>query len=102
MASCSQCQKRAVASIAGGISVCVDCLLKFQQAAQIRDNMLKQQINFLMDQAEAASGLYGISPRYELPSPLVNQGAVNFHNIKVERSVVGAINTGEVQRIDVA
>jgi len=33
---------------------------------------------------------------------MVHQGPLTFHNIKVDQSVVGSINTGEVQRIDVA
>lgn len=101
MPDCVQCGKPAVVS-AGGIHLCVDCNLKLAQAQQIRDRALKEQANFLIDQMEACTGLYGVTPRYEIESHLVHQGPVNFHNIKVEGSVVGAINTGNVQQIDVA
>jgi len=64
--------------------------------------MLKEEVNFLIGQMEAVSGIYGLFPRYALPEPIIHQGPMNFHNIKVDRSVVGAINTGNVKRIDVA
>lgn len=101
MAECNQCGKPAVVAV-GGSPLCVACYYKLQQAMRLRDIMLKEEMNFLMAQAEAMTGLYGISPRYEMPAPVIQQGPMNFHNIKVDRSVVGAINTGEVQRIDVA
>jgi hypothetical protein len=53
---------------------------------------------------ESLGGLYR-SPRIQLPPPspiVATQGPMTFHNINVQGSVVGAINTGEVQRIDVA
>jgi hypothetical protein len=64
-------------------------------------------MNYLMDEMDWISGLggYSSSPRIELPPPspiVANQGPVTLHNISVHGSVVGAINSGEVQRIDVA
>jgi len=64
-------------------------------------------MNYLMDEMDFVSGLGGLSrtPRIKLPPPspiLASQGPMTFHNINVQGSVVGAINTGEVQRIDVA
>jgi hypothetical protein len=85
-----------------GHPICVDCNLKIQQAFQIRDNALKQQINFLLDQADAVTGLSGVMPRYKIHNPVIHQGPLNFHSIKVDRSVVGAINTGSVQKMEVA
>src|SRR5207247_9593391 len=43
-------------------------------------------------------------PRYQVPepTPIIQRGPMNFHNIKIDRSVVGAINSGDVQRIEVA
>jgi len=101
MAACSQCGKPAVVGV-GDNPLCVDCLYKFQQAILMRDRMLKEEVNFLIGQMEAVSGIYGLFPRYALPEPVIHQGSMNFHNIKVDRSVVGAINTGNVKRIDVA
>ena len=104
MAACSQCGNTAVVSV-GGVPLCVDCNLKLAQAQRIRDRALKERYNQLLGEAEALTGLYGVMPRYEIEPEVptvVHSGPVNFHNIKVEGSVVGAINTGNVERIDVA
>jgi len=61
-----------------------------------------QEMNYLTDMMEATIGLYEVLPRYKIPQPMVHQGPLTFHNIKVDQSVVGSINTGEVQRINVA
>jgi len=104
MASCSQCGKPAVVSV-GGVPLCVDCNLKIAQAQRIRDRALKDRHSELVAEIEARTGLFGVMPRYEIEPEaptVVQSGPVNFHNIKVEGSVVGAINTGNVKRIDVA
>jgi len=101
MANCSQCGKPAVV-LAAGNPLCVDCNLKLQQAISMRHAMLAQQMNFLLDEAEAVTGIYGVMPRYRVPQPIIHQGTMNFHNIRIDKSVVGAINTGHVQQIDVA
>jgi len=85
-----------------GHPICVGCNLKIQQAFQIRDNALKQQMNFILDQADALTGLPGVTPRYKIQNPVIHQGPVNFHTINVDGSVVGAINTGNVRRMEVA
>jgi transposase InsO family protein len=87
---------------ANGHPICVDCNLKIQQAFQIRDNALKEQENFLLDQMEAVTGLYGVTPRHKIQTPVIHRGPMNFHSINVDRSVVGAINTGSVQKMEVA
>ena len=52
---------------------------------------------------EMITGVTGY-PRYQVPepSPIIQRGPMNFPNIKIDRSVVGAINSGDVQRIEVA
>jgi hypothetical protein len=82
--------------------LCVDCNLKVEQAFQIRDNALKQQMNYLLEQADFLTGLHGVTPRYKITQPVVHQGPMSFHTINVDRSVVGAINTGTVRRMEVA
>jgi len=101
MTGCSQCGRPALFYV-GGHPVCVDCNLKIQQAMQIQKNALTEQINYLADQMEAVSGIYGILPRYKTPSPIIHKGPMNFHNIKIDRSVVGAVNTGTVEKMEVA
>ena len=101
MPSCSQCGKPAIISVDNN-PLCVDCYLKFQQAMQIQDTMYVQEMNYLTDMMEATVGLYGVLPKYKVRQPVVHQSPLTFHNIKVDQSVIGSINTGEVQRIDVA
>src|SRR5260370_10532651 len=86
----------------GDHPLCVDCNLKFEQAFQIRDNALKEQYNMLLGQAEAVTGLYGVMPRLQTKTPIIHKGPMNFHSINVDRSVVGAVNTGTVQKMEVA
>jgi len=69
---------------------------------QIQDTMYVKEMNYLTDMMEATVGLYGVLPKYKIRQPVVYQGPLTFHNIKVDQSVIGSINTGEVQRIDVA
>jgi len=100
--NCSQCGKPAVLEW-GGNPLCVGCASKLQAVIESRDRMLKEQVNYLVDQMEAVSGVYGVSPRYEITQPVIHSGPAHFHNIRVEGgSIVGAINTGEVHKIDVA
>ena len=101
MPVCSQCGRPAIFERAGH-PLCVDCNLKFEQAVQMRDRLLKQQINFLLDQADAVTGIHTGFGRYDLSEPIVHQGPMTFHTINVSRSVVGAINTGTVRQMEVA
>lgn len=100
MQSCNQCGKPAVISV-GNNPLCVECYLKFQQASKIFCDTLIQEENYLLDMMEATIGLPGVLPRIKTPQPIVYKGPLTFHNIKVDQSVIGAINTGEVKRIDV-
>lgn len=101
MPACSQCGKPGIFRV-GDHALCVDCNLKVVQANQIRDRMLRQRHNDLIAETEAVTGLYGVMPRYDLSEPVAHHGPITFHNIKVDRSVVGVINTGDVGQIDSA
>lgn len=101
MPACTQCGKPAV-FILGDSPLCVDCNLKVQQAARLREISVMEQANFWADQMEAVTGIYGVTPRYQITQPVLHDGPMTLHNIKIDNSVVGAINTGEVKRIDVA
>ena len=103
--TCNQCGKPAIVKI-GEHPLCVDCYLKLRQADQFQLDALTRDLNFLMDQMEMTTGLYGFLPRYQVPRPPIQATVVNqpmtFNNINVDRSVVGSINTGDVKKIDVA
>jgi len=101
MVYCSQCRKVAIVSV-NGTPLCVSCFLEFQQAIQMQDNRLVNQMNFLLDMAETTAGVSGVLPRFEVPQTMVHTGPIKFNNINIDRSVVGLINTGEVQQIDVS
>src|SRR5208283_3378744 len=102
MPVCEQCGKPAVGS-AGQVNLCVDCIYKLQLADYYRQQQYAQRMNFILDQAEMVTGLCG-GPRMAMPRPptILQGGPMTFNNIRVDRSVVGAINTAEVQKIDVA
>jgi len=99
MIKCSQCDKPAIVQI-GNNPLCVDCNLKLQQAIKIRNDMLAEEMNYLTEQMETTVGLYGILPRYKITQPVVHQGDLTFNNIRVDKSIIGTINTGNIQSID--
>ena len=101
VAKCGQCGKQAIYSLDGAL-LCIDCFLKYQQAMALEEDRLVRQMNYLTASMEQAAGLPGALPRYEVRKPVVQQGPVTLNNINVDNSVVGAINTGQVQQIDVA
>ena len=43
-----------------------------------------------------------VMPRQRIPAPIIHRGPMHFHTINVDRSVVGAINTGNVKKMEVA
>lgn len=100
MANCNQCGKPAV-FVVGQNPLCVDCNLKVQQAFSLQNARYVQEMNYLTEEMESITGLSGSLPSYRIPQPIIHQGAINYHNIKVNNSVIGAINTGDVQNIDV-
>lgn len=99
--ACDQCGKPAMYNVMGH-PLCLDCCAKHEAMVRARTMMMREHVNFLLDQAEATTGLHGVTPRYKITKPVIHQGPMNFHNIKVDNSVVGAINTGMVGQIDVA
>lgn len=82
--------------------LCIDCNLKFQQSWEAHGRLLKEQYNHILDQADAVVGFPSGMPRYDLSQPIVNRGPVNFHSIQIDRSIVGAINTGNIRQMEVA
>jgi len=101
MPKCCQCDKQAIVNV-GGNPFCVDCNLKFQQAIDMQNARLAQEYNFLSDQIDAVIGLDSGLPRYHIPQPVIHNAPITFNNIKVDKSIVGSINIGNVHNIDVA
>ena len=98
--TCDQCGKPFVYEVAGH-RLCIDCTLKMQEIADRESARLAARYNLLLGQMEVVTGLTGVFPRAEAPIPRPQVG-ITLHNIKIDNSVVGAINTGTAQTIDVA
>ena len=101
MARCGQCGKTAIVQI-NDVPLCVDCNLKFEQAQELYIQRERAELDHLADQMEYMTGVSGAIPRYGRPQRPVQTGPVTFNNIHVDRSIVGAINTGAIAKLDVA
>jgi hypothetical protein len=102
--SCSQCGKPAITQL-GDVPLCVDCYTKLQTAHTQAQAAFTASLRHLMALENRAAadledivGLPGMLPRVQIP-PL--PAAPIFNNIKVDNSVVGSLNTGNVRAIDV-
>jgi len=95
---CQQCGKQAMITYEDGkIALCLDCNLKFQQAQEMIIRRNAEMINFLTGQIEASFGFLGMFPRYQITTPIYQQGDMTLNNINIKDSNVGAINTGNVK-----
>ncbi len=101
-AACAQCGGQAIMAMAGQ-PLCLSCADRFNQILQRQNDGLVDQYNYLLDMTEATVGVYGVMPRMRRSQPIIQRGPTmtTFNNINVRDSVVGAINTGEVKRLDV-
>ena len=106
MSGCYNCGKPPIYEMPienGKVLLCLDCYTKVHaiQQQQLASNI--NHMNYLTEMMEATVGIHGVLPRYHVPTPIqVKQGNLTFHNINVDNSTIGAINTGEVHNIDVA
>ncbi len=80
----------------GGL-ICLECLDRFQ----LEENVAR--VNFLLGELKSIRRITArhIRPRLGHPKKTQHQ-PITFNNIRVDRSVVGTINTGQAQAIDVA
>ena len=96
---CSQCDRAAMFNY-GGVGLCVDHYYKILQADYIRVSMLATHLNFIRGEIEAGVGGIVRLPKLVMP-PLPSAGdSWTFNNINVDRSTIGAINTGIVSNLD--
>lgn len=102
---CSQCGNAEAIGEMSGHPLCLDCMYKIKQMEHMGLVANMQQVNFLLSQMEATTGLYGLLPKYQIPeapSIINQQGGITLNNINVEKSVIGSINIGNIGQIDVA
>ncbi len=85
-----------------GHLLCLSCHTTYQQTLLAQQRELARSYNRLMSEAEAITGLYGVMPRYEIEEPVIRQGSATFNNFQIDRSVIGAVNTGRAHKIDVS
>jgi hypothetical protein len=90
MITCQECGKPTMYQLTHGALICLECIDRFQ----FEQNAA--MINFLLGKLESSAG----GSPLEIPKLVLHQ-LVTFNNIRVDHSVVGAINTGQAQAIDV-
>lgn len=83
------------------VPLCLECNLKFVQITTLQNEMLERQINYCSDFMDYTVGFGPSGPRFP-ERKTVNLGGVALHNIKVDNSTIGVINTGNIQTVDVA
>lgn len=83
------------------IPLCLECFSKVQALNQQEMDNARMLANLAIDQMNSQFGFLHTIPRMQSsPVPVVIQG-VKMQNINVNNSVVGAINTGVMQSVDV-
>ena len=100
--NCSQCGRPAFYEVPNGEFLCIDCNWKVQQIAAGEFERNAAELNYLTEQMDYIAGLSGIPPQYKIPQPTILTGPVTNHNIRVDNSVIGAINTGQINNLNVA
>ena len=88
---CQECGKPAMYQLSSGALICLECIDRFQ----FEENAA--MIHFLLGEVESSTEW---SP-LEIPKLVRRHQLVTFNNIRVDHSIVGAINTGQAQAIDV-
>jgi hypothetical protein len=86
----------------GGHLLCLNCHTTYQQTVLAQQRELARGLNFALSEMESVTGMHGVMPRYEIEQPVIRQGPTTFNNFKIDRSVVGAINTGRAHKMDVS
>jgi len=95
---CSQCSRAAVAAV-NDIALCVNCYHQFQVARTLDLRAHAMFYNLAAEQMDYTVGFGPTTPKMQVPD--IPRGPVILNNIKVSDSVVGSINTGTVEKIDV-
>ena len=99
---CSQCNKPAMWQIEDNY-LCLDCYSKFVQINHLQFSQLASLANQAIDDMENIAGLPSgsLGGRLRIPSPSPTINTATYNNIRVDNSVVGAINTGNIKKLDI-
>ena len=93
-----ECGKTAV--VTGVADLCVDCYYKLAVAHTLQLRNAAIGMNHAAMEMDFVTGLRSFTPQMQVPD--LPRAPMTLNNIKVDNSVVGAINTGEVGTIDVS
>ncbi len=87
-----------------GHPLCLHCYSLRQEMLQRQIDSSARMINYLHDMFDDIAGLPpSPRPRLEVGTPVtVRTGPMTLNNVTVKDSVVGAINQGQIHRLDVA
>lgn len=104
---CYQCSKPGLflVGVPGSqIPLCLDCNAKFQEMVARQIESQERTLNYLADQVEMTTGLPGLMPRFppRRPRTVIQSGDVTMHNIRIDRSNIGVLNTGFIGSVDTA
>jgi hypothetical protein len=80
-----------------GAAFCLDCGERVNQMIQQNMSQLDGMIDFLTGHMEMATGIP--MPRMRQRQPIIQTPSVN--TIHIDRSVVGSVNTGTIEKLDV-
>lgn len=97
---CSQGDGRPSIGTLDDLPLCVSCYYQLEVARTLAFRIQAIGLNHAAESLDFASGIPRFTPRIQVPD--IPRGPVILNNIKVDNSVVGAINTGNVQAIDVS
>lgn len=97
---CQQCGNNAFCQVGpANIPLCINCHNKLVQSIAIQDQIAHRQMQFLKDEMADIVGV----PRKPRPVPVTQVfQKPSITNIKIERSQIGVVNTGTIQRLDAA
>jgi len=101
---CYQCGKPAMFVVGPEgkqVPLCLDCNDKFQRMMSQQQDGLERQMNFLMEYMDMVTGIPTGGPRFPKREIIQMQGPT-FHNINIDRSTIGVLNTGSIQTVDSA
>ncbi len=104
---CSQCSNEALFIVGEKdkqAPLCIDHYSKFINVINEKNSMLQQEMNWLGDFMEYTVGLSPNPLRYDVTRVIstIKTGDFVLNNINVDRSSIGVINTGNVEKIDSA
>ncbi|WP_072762064.1 hypothetical protein [Rhodanobacter sp. OK091] len=82
------------------IPLCLDCFSKASHIQQQELENHERMMDYLSDEISSQFGVPAIGPRFPPRPKPVHIGDVKLHNISVNNSVVGTINTGSIGSVD--